>query len=195
LNCHPSCRVQAKRTHGRVQCETDQFDTDPISFLQRAYCVDENEDMSLEPVRNCRSIPDYMVTFSHYMTEEVLEMLQYEPYCFQIVDRFPNHLRGIQIQGLLFGTKTYRFGDGIWSTLPTSTAANDGDTVFGNDNDRMNTIHNDTSATVLLRNQYEQERNVYQYQTVIPGILDVNWDAVLLLARKNESQCISKPRT
>ena len=201
LNCHPSCRVEAMRTQGRVQCETDQFDTDPISFLQSAYCVNDNTDMSLETAQKCRPIPDYMVTFSHYMTNEVLEMLQYEPYCFQIIDRYPNHLRGIQIQGL-FGTKPMQFGAGNWSMLTTGTnkTSHDGDDDDdGKDSNDPKSKHNDnTDATALLEGMYsyDPERMIYHYQTILSGILDVNWDAVLLLVRTdNPSQCRPKPMT
>jgi Alg9-like mannosyltransferase family len=168
LNCHPSCRVEAKRTQGRIQCETDQFDTAPIPFLKRAYCVDgSNEDIPLEAARPCRPMPDYMVTFSHYLTEEVLDMLQYEPYCFQIVGRYPNHLRGLQIQG--FGGKWYHLGEGHWST---------------HDDDDNN------STTVRQRNQHE--RMVYRYDSVWHGAVEVNWDAVVLLVRSSNDQCLRK---
>jgi Alg9-like mannosyltransferase family len=171
LNCHPSCLLASRETQGRVQCETDQFSSDPISFLKREYCFDDSDFLSNDVAmrntikRYCRTPPDYIVMHSNHLTMAVLDLLQQEPFQLHVHDLFPDLLRGVQIQ--ILGA-LYSFGVG-WMNRNDDHDNNDKTNNNSHDDDAMK--------------RYNHERMVNGYQSILPGVLDINWDAFVLLTR------------
>lgn len=94
LDCSPQCRA-ASRNATEPLCEYSRFAANPLQFVQQAYCVGLTTRRERWQCQASHSTPDFIVTFSDYVSPAVSELLE-KHLSLQLVACFPNNINGIQ---------------------------------------------------------------------------------------------------